>query len=211
MVELLWKKLIDEEIYQKVKDYTKEQHRVKTYYEIGKILNDAGKHYGENIIEEYAKRLVNDIGKKYDKSTLFKIKKFYTIFSQVKVAPLEPQLTWSHYKELLPIKNINKIIYYIEIIKINNLSKRQLHEKIKSNEYERLPLAAKNKLIKKEEPKIKDYIKNPIIIHNTSGYSKITEKVLQQLILEDIPSFLEQLGNGFTFVKNEYKIKYNDY
>ena len=54
-----------------------------------------------------------------------------------------------------------------------------------------------------------DFIKNPIVIRNKYNIDKesITEKILQRLILEDIPSFLKELGDGFTFVENEYKIK----
>ena len=54
-------KLIDNEVYEKVKDYSKERHRVITYFEIGKLLSDAGKHYGENIIGEYPKKLVIEV------------------------------------------------------------------------------------------------------------------------------------------------------
>ena len=53
-------------------------------------------------------------------------------------------------------------------------------------------------------------IKNPIIIKNPNNYKIISEKVLQRIILEDIPSFLKELGNGFTFIDNEYKIKIGD-
>ena len=69
-------KLIDDEIYSKVKDYSKERHRVITYFEIGKLLDEVGNKYGDNIIEEYAKKLAVEVGKRYDRSTLFKIKKF---------------------------------------------------------------------------------------------------------------------------------------
>jgi len=55
-----------------------------------------------------------------------------------------------------------------------------------------------------------DFIKNPILIRNKRNCEVITEKVLQQLILEDIPTFLDELGVGFTFIKNEYKIKIGD-
>ena len=84
-------KLIDNEIYSKVKDYSKERHRVITYYETGKLLNEAGGKYGDNIIGEYSKKLVIEVGRKYDKSTLFKMRKLYLIFSNEKVAPLVPQ------------------------------------------------------------------------------------------------------------------------
>ncbi len=62
----------------------------------------------------------------------------------------------------------------------------------------------------KEKLKVPDLVKNPIKIRNTSGNNEISEKVLQKLILEDIPAFLDELGNGFTFVRNEYKIKIGD-
>ena len=65
-------KLLDNEIYSKVKDYSKERYKVITYFEIGKILNEAGRKYGDKIIEEYSKKLMSDVGKKYDKSKNFK-------------------------------------------------------------------------------------------------------------------------------------------
>ena len=105
--------------------------------------------------------------------------------------------------------NINEINYYISISIEQNLSYRQLREKIKSKEYQRLDDKTKLKLINKEETVVSDFIKNPIVIRNKYNIDKesITEKILQRLILEDIPSFLKELGDGFTFVENEYKIK----
>lgn len=65
-------------------------------------------------------------------------------------------------------------------------------------------------MIKKEESNVVDFVKSPIQIRNNWNKEIISEKVLQKLILEDISSFLEELGNGFTFIKNEYKIKIDD-
>ena len=203
-------KLIDNEIYSKVKDYSKERHRVITYFEIGKLLNEVGGTYGDNIINEYSKKLMIEVGKKYNRSTLFRMKQFYNMFSSEKVAPLVQQLSWSHCLILLPIKDINKINYYIKQVSVRNLSKRQLQDAIKSNEYERLPKETRNKLIDNVEMKVNDFIKNPIMIKNYRNYEIISEKILQKLILEDIPSFLKELGNGFTFIENEYKIKLGD-
>ena len=105
--------------------------------------------------------------------------------------------------------NINELNYYVEITIEQNLSYRQLREKIKTKEYQRLDNNTKLKLINKEKLDIKDNIKNPIVIHNKNNLDKenISEKVLQRLILEDIPSFLKELGTGFSFIENEYKIK----
>ena len=138
------------------------------------------------------------------------MRQFYLMFKDKLWQPLVANLNWSHCILLLPLKDIEKINYYINQIKKYNLSKRQLQEKIKSKEYERLDDETKQKLIEKEDNKIEDFIKHPIIIKNKSNYIDISEKTLQKLILEDISSFLEELGEGFTFIKNEYKIKIGD-
>ena len=203
-------KLIDNEVYSKIKDYSKERHKVITYFEIGKLLNEAGGKYGDNIIDEYSKKLVVDVGKKYNRRTLFRMKQFYTVFSDEKVTTMLTQLTWSHYLLLLSFKDYDEIIYYINIAKDNNLTQRQLQEKIQSNEYKRLPIEVKNKFIKHEKLYVSDLIPNPIKIKNKNNYEVISEKILQKLILEDIPTFLRGLGNGFTFIDNEYKIKLGD-
>ena len=134
--------------------------------------------------------------------------KFYK--TKEKMQTLSAYLTWSHYCELLSIEALEEISYYISITEEQNLSVRELRTRIKSNEYELLDEITKLKLIKQEQPKVEDFIKNPILIKNSNNYEIITEKVLQKLILEDIPSFLDELGVGFTFIRNEYKIKLGD-
>ena len=201
--------LISNEANKRVKDYSKNKYELERYYNVGKLLIEAqgGEErakYGDGLIKDYSKRLTIELGKGYSERTLKNMRKFY-LFQKGQSMPA--QLTWSHYCELLPIDNINKINYYIDLTIKLNLSYRKLRERIKSNEYERLPDSTKNKLINKEESNIIDFVKNPIIIKNNTNYEIISEKVLQKLILEDISSFLEELGPGFTFIKNEYKIK----
>ena len=200
-------KLIDNEVYSKVKDYSKERHTVITYFEIGKLLNEAGGKYGDNIIDEYSKKLVMEVGKKYNRRTLFRMKQFYNMFSDEKVSPLATQLTWSHYTELLSIKDSNKLSYYINVARNNSLSKRELREKIKSKEYERLPSTTKNKLMLNDKMEIKDFVPDPILIKNKNNIEIVTETALHNLILEDIESFMKELGNSFSFIGSEYKIK----
>lgn len=89
--------IINNEIYSKVKDYSRERHKVITYFEIGKLLNEAGGKYGDNIIDEYSKKLVVEVGKKYNRRTLFRMKQFYNVFSNEKVSTVSTQLSWSHY------------------------------------------------------------------------------------------------------------------
>ena len=203
-------KIIDNEIYSKIKDYSKERHKVITYSEIGKSLAEAGGKYGDYIIDEYSKKLVIEVGKKYNRRTLFRMKQFYIMFNNEKVSPLATQLTWSHYTELLSIKDINKLLYYINITKDKNLSKRELREKIKNKEYERLPIETKNKMVSKDKIEVKDLVPNPILIKNKNNIAFITEKVLHNLIMEDIEIFMKELGNSFSFIGSEYKIKIGD-
>lgn len=202
-------KLIDNKVYGRVKDYSKERHKVITYYEIGKLLNEAGGKYGDNIISEYSKRLVIEVGKKYNRRTLFRMKQFYNTFNNQKVSTMWTQITWSHLR-LLFNQSVNSINYYTKIVIDKHLSVRELEEKIKNKEYERLPIETKNKLTSNSNIDVKDLVPNPILIKNKNNIEVINEKVLHQLILEDIESFMKELGNGFCFIGSEYKIKIGD-
>ena len=199
--------IINNEINKKIKDYSKNRSDLESKYRTGKLLVEAGKHYGEGIIKEYSKRLTNDIGKKYSIRYLFDMKRLY-LFS--KVHPLDAQLTMSHYRILFTLKDDNEIVYYVDQVKQRNLGKRELTTIIRSKEYERLPEKTKDKLVTKENNSITDFIKNPIIIKNSYNYQEISEKLLKKLILEDIDNFLLELGNGFSYIGNEYKIKLGD-
>ena len=196
--------LINNKINRKVKSYSINKSDLNTYYNVGKLLLDAGNQYGESIIKEYSLRLTEDLGPGYSQRNLRNMRKFYKV-SQ-KWQTLSAKLSWSHYCEILWFDD-NKFQYYIKITELNNLSIRQLRERIKSNEYERLPKSTKNKSVEQKESDIVDFIKNPILIKNSNKYDIFSEKVLQKLILEDIENFLEELGNGFTFIKSEYPIK----
>ena len=202
--------LIKSEIYDREKDHSKDRHKVKVYFEIGRLLNEAGKEYGKNVIKQYAEKLMLEVGKKYKVSNLYKMRKFYEIFSDEKLYPLGTKLCWSHYRELLTIKNIDEIIYYIHICEECNLSRRQLQERIKNHEYNRLSSETKIKLIESKELKVNDLIPNPIIIKSDLLKEEISEYALKQAILNNIDEFLRQLGIGFTYVGNEYKIKIGD-
>ena len=197
--------LVNNEIYKKVKDYSKNKHDLSTYYNVGKLLSEAGKSYGDGIIKEYSKRLTNELGKKYSYTYLTRMRQFYLLGK--KVAPLAQQLTWSHYVELISLKNIDEIRYYIDISASQNLSRNELRNRIKSKEYERLDNKTKEKLINKEDTLVSDFIKDPIIINNSLNHIEISERVLKELILNDLDIFLKQLGNGFCYIENEYKIK----
>ncbi len=203
--ENIKQELINNEIYKKVKDYSKNRSDLQTYYNVGKMLSEAGKHYGEGIIKEYSKKLTNELGKGYTQSRLRYFRRFYVIFS--KCPTLSDKLSYSHYCEIMWL-NQEEINYYIKISEEQNLSVRELRKKIKSEEYERLDEETKEKLKNNNKLEVQDLVKNPIILNTNKEI--IREKMLQQLILENMEVFLEQLGNGFSFIKSEYKIKIGD-
>ena len=202
--EEIKRELINNEVYKRVKDYSKNRSDLNTYYMVGKLLSEAGKSYGEGIIKKYSKRLTKELGRGYTPTRLRYFRTFFNVFS--KCPTMSDKLSYSHYCEIIWLDE-DMMKYYIKIAEEQNLSVRKLREKIKNKEYERLNEEAKHKLIENKETSCYDFIKNPILIKNKYNTDEITEKMLQDLILEDIPGFLSELEEGFSFIKNEYPIK----
>ncbi len=200
--------LIKNEVYKKVKDYSKNKSDLKAYFEVGRLIveaqgGEARAKYGNKLIKEYSERLTNELGKGYDISNLKRMRQFYVII--LKGATLSHQLTWSHYVEMLKIDNMEKLQYYIYIASKLNLSVRELRKRIKLKEYERV-----GKDLDIENPRVNTLIKNPILIKVKNKNEKLTEYALHQTILENIDDFLKELGVGFTYVGSEVKIKLGD-
>ena len=124
--------------------------------------------------------------------------------------PLGSQLTVSHCRLLFRLNNNEEIEYYIDQVINKSLSKRELELMIKSNEYERLSMETKNKMKNEDRLEIKDLVPNPILIKNKNNIEVVTERILHNLILENIESFMKELGNAFSFIGSEYKIKLGD-
>ena len=199
-------KLIKSEIYDRVKDYSKDRNKIFVYFETGRLLSEAGKEYGKNIIKQYSEKLMIEVGKKYNERNLRYMRQFYEMISETKWNAMRSKLCWSHYREVLSLKNINAIIYYLSECEDKNLTQRQLHDLIKNNTYNRLSNNTKNKIIKRQKLDIKDFIPNPIIIKKTSSNEKFSEYALKESILNNLDNFLLQLGTGYSYVGNEYKI-----
>ena len=204
--------LIDNEITKKVKDYGKNRSDLTHYYNVGKLLIEAQggetrAKYGDGLIKEYSEKLSIDLGKGYSTRTLKLMRKFY-LFQ--KGQPVVAQFSWTHYTILMSLTDSDEINYYINESIKRNLCKRELQLIIKNKEYQRLDSKTRNKIISNEETTIVDFIKNPIIIRNSLNIENISEKYLKKIILENISDFMEQLGEGFSFIKDEYKIKIGD-
>ena len=203
--------LIKNEIYKKVKDYSKNKSDLNAYFEVGRLIveaqgGEARAKYGNKLIKEYSEKLTKELGKGYNVTNLKRMRQFYLLFQ--KGAAVRHQLwnlSWTHYRMLLPLNDIRKIEYYIHVTVKYNLSSRELEKHIKSKEYERI-----GKDINIEEPKVNTLIKNPILIKVKNKNEKLTEYALHQSILENIEDFLKELGVGFTFAGSEVKIKLGD-
>ena len=205
--EKIKQELLNNEISKLAKRNSINKSDLITYYNVGKMLSEAGKHYGEGIINEYSSKLSIDIGKGYGPSNLKRMRQFYYMIEKGVAMP--HQLTWSHILTILPVKDVDAIKYYIAKASKEKIPYRKLHMIIKSKEYERLSEETKNKLITNEELKLPDLVPNPIMIPNCDyiDINSISEKYLQETIMLNISSFLKELGNGFSFIDNEYKIK----
>ena len=209
--EMIKETLIKNEVYKKVKDYSKNRSDLNTYFEVGRLIveaqgGEARAKYGNKLIKKYSLKLTKELGRGYTYTNLSRMRQFYLLSLKVAaVRQLSGHLTWTHYRILLSIKDINEIKYYVNIAISNNLSSRELEKCIKSNEYERI-----GKDVNINESKVNSLIKNPILIKVKNKNEKLTEYVLHQSILENIDEFLRELGIGFTYVGSEVKIKLGD-
>ena len=190
------------------KNYQINNVKLTMNYNIGRELAEAGKHYGEGIVKKYASILTREFGKGYKTEELRKMRAFYELIQ--KCGPVDRILSWSHYVKLLPLKNVEEINYYIKIIKRDNLSKRALSERIKSNEYGRLSTEAKQKLLNEESLTLVQSVPSPIVLVPNKSYEVYTEKILQEIIYENLDSFMKQLGGGYFYVGREYKLNIGD-
>ena len=200
--------LIDNELTKRVKDYSKNKSDLTTYYDVGGLIKKAGKKYGEAIVKKYSEQLTKEVGKGYTVSALKRMRQFYMVIQ--KGATLSHLLSYSHYVELVVLDDINAINYYINAVISNKLTVRNLRKRIKNKEYERLDEDTRNKIVSNDDLELVDTVKNPILIRSTIGVDNISEKMLQRLVLENLNEFLDELGDGYSYVKNEYKIKIGD-
>ena len=151
--------------------------------------------------------MISEVNKKYTSRTLRRMRQIYQFFEEQKWSPLGTKLSISHIRQLFNFDDNNEIRYYAKQVEKRDLSKRQLEDIIKSKEYERLPVETKNKMITDEKLEVKDLVPNPIFIKNKRNIEIVTEKALHHIILEDIESFMKELGNYFCFIGSEYKIR----
>ena len=207
--------LVDNAIGRKVREYKSNQKDLESYYNVGKLLVEAqgGEErakYGDGLIKEYSKRLTSEFGKGY---TVTRLKYMRTFFEVVKKSPpLADQfkninITWSNICEILYLKNIEEIKYYLDLSNKLCLTKRELRLRIKSDEYNRLPAEVKEKLKSNEVISNSEKVPSPVVLHELRVDGKLTEKLVQALIDENPINFCNALGEGYTYCGSQYKIK----
>ncbi len=207
--------LVDNAIGRKVREYKSNQKDLESYYNVGKLLVEAqgGEErakYGNELMKEYSKKLTNELGKGYSVRMLQKMRQFYLLTQRS--PPLAAKfksinITWSNICEIMQLKNLEEIEYYLNLSNKLCLTKLELRTKIKSKEYERLDSKIREKLVKQEEVSVKDKIPDPIVLEGLEYKEKLTEKVVQKWIDENPASFCKSLGEGYTYCGSQYKIK----
>lgn len=207
-IELLIKK---HEISKQARILEDNSDVLRTNWEIGKLIVEAQggekrSKYGNKLIKEWSTKLTKLYGNGYDFTNLSRFRQFYMEFQII--GTLCQQLTWSHIRYVLPIKDENKRNFYINKCIENNLSVRELIKEIKSKSFERLlNKPEKIEIIKlNNQLDIRDNIMNPIIFELNENEKILTEHDLEMKILSDFQAFARQLGSGYALIGNQVKI-----
>ena len=206
-IETLIKKV---EIGKEIRERQANYELVDAYWNIGKLIVDAqgGKEkskYGDALLKEWSEKLTKEYGKGYNYSNMRRFRQFYLTFPIC--GTVCHRLSWTIIRTVLPIKDVNKRNYYINLCIENSLSKRDLEREIKSNSFERLEHKPDKVDIITSAivPAITENFKNPILL-NLNGTKVENEKDLEKLIYSQLSYVFMQLGNDFTWVGNQYKI-----
>ena len=198
------------EIGKAIRETNANMELVECYWNVGRLIVEAqgGKEkakYGNELIKTWAEKLTEEYGKGYNYTNLSRFRQFYLDFPIV--APLGQQLSWTIIRTILPIKDENKRNYYINLCIANNLSKRELEKEIKSNSYERLEYKPDkiDIVVSTKVLAIVNNFKNPILLELKDKEIK-SESDLEKLIYSQLSYVFLQLGKGFTWVGNQYKV-----
>ncbi len=193
---------------------------VKAYWEIGKrIVEEQGgpdrAEYGRGLIRELSARMTADFGKGFTTTNLKNMRTFYLVFQ--KGHTLCDQLSWSHYRLLMRVENVEARKFYLEESVRSNYSVRQLERQINSLFYERLLSSRDKKGVSREihqiepEKKPEDIIRDPYVLEflGLSQCEDYYESDLEKALLSHLQRFLLELGRGFCFVARQKHINFD--
>ena len=226
------KKYVREDFYLEVKTLINEARKkisnyvnttiVFVYWNMGRMIvkeqgGEGKAKYGDNLMIELSERLTRDFGEGYDVSNLTRMRKFYLMFPIIDTVC--QQLTWSHYRLLIVIKEKHIRDYYIDECVKSNWSVRELKRQINTCAYSRSlkNLSSSNVIDNNDINKIERYdpisvIKSPYMLEFLGLDSKLSykEKDLEEALITHLQKFLLELGRGFTFVARQKRISYDN-
>lgn len=192
------------------------------YWQIGKrinaeILKGERAKYGEEIIATLSQELIKEYGQGFNYSALTRMVRFAEVFPDSEiVATLSQQLSWSHFKELLPLEKPLQRDFYAEMCKVERWSVRTLRQKVDSMLYERTALSKKpEKLIRQELDALREddrvspdlVFRDPYFLDFIGLKDRYLEKDLEDAILRELEQFILELGAGFSFIARQKRIQ----
>ena len=194
---------------------------LQTYWELGQLIVLEEQHgkaradYGKYIILELTKRLQQEYGTGFSKPSLWNYRQFYTEFPIL--SSVRRELTWTHYKLLMRVQSSQARIFYEQEAIKGGWNTRALERQINAFYFDRL-LVSQNKAAIENEAIEKvstlgssnlDFIKNPYVLEflNVKAGHELYESELEQLLINNLQTFLLELGNGFSFVARQKYIR----
>ncbi|MBR4253754.1 MAG: DUF1016 family protein [Lentisphaeria bacterium] len=197
---------------------------VQAYWQIGRLIvedeqkGEVRAEYGKRVLAELAERLTADFGKGFDASNLRYMRLFYQAFP--KCDALRHELSWTHYRLLLRVENLDARDWYMNEAVAENWSSRELERQISVLYYDRMLLSAdkqstktdakENIALAKLEPE--SIIRNPYVLEflDLKDYPNLHEKDIEEGLINNLQSFLLELGKGFCFVARQKRIRFDD-
>jgi len=186
---------------------------VEAYWLIGKRIVDEEQHgkeragYGQFLLKELSQKLLVDVGKGFDERELRRIRQFYQCFPIWDA--VSPELSWSHYRLLIRVENIEIRRFYMTETIQQHWTTRKLDRNISSQYCQRILANQSSKEIGEPINVNLDFIKNPYVLEFLNLPANLThkEKDLETAIIKHLQQFLLELGKGFAFVARQKLIR----
>lgn len=195
---------------------------VTAYWNVGRlIVEDEQKghiraEYGKAILADLSTRLTDEFGKGFDERELRRIRQFYLVFP--KWDALRPELTWTHYRLLIRVQNEQARLWYMNEAAEQTWSSRQLDRQISVLYYERLLNSTNTSSVREEAEKNlaqlapQEFIHDPYVLEflNLKNYPALHETDIEKSLINNLQSFLLELGKGFCFVARQKLMRYEE-
>ena len=195
---------------------------VTAYWNVGRLIvedeqqGNTRAEYGKAILSDLSKRLTDEFGKGFDERELRRIRQFYLVFP--KWDALRPELTWTHYRLLIRVQNEQARLWYMNEAAEQTWSSRQLDRQISVLYYERLLNSTDTLSIREEAENNlaqlapQEFIHDPYVLEflNLKNYPALHETDIEKSLINNLQSFLLELGKGFCFVARQKLMRYDN-